>query len=146
VYEDDTFEGEYGMETKMRHVPALKNRGDVVGFYAYFKTDNGGFGFSIMSVDDVRKHRDRHSEAARRGNGSPWETDFEAMAEKTVLKRALKHAPLSVELQNALASDGTVKTTISEDMFSEPVVFVETEAEDTIAAEEAVEVMSNNAE
>ena len=61
VYENDTFECEYGMETKMRHVPALKNRGEVVGFYAYFKTDNGGFGFAIMSVDDVRKHRDRHS-------------------------------------------------------------------------------------
>lgn len=143
VYANDTFECEYGMETKLRHIPAIKERGEPIAFYAYFKTDNGGFGFSIMSVDDVRKHRDKYSEAVKRGNFSPWATEFEAMAEKTVLKKALKHAPLSVELQNALASDGAVRNTISEDMFSEPVVFVEAEAEDVVTAEEAVEVMSN---
>ena len=143
VCEKDLFEYELGLETKLRHVPAMKDRGEPTHVYGVFRTKDGGYGFEVMSMDDVRRHRDKYSESAKRGSFSPWATNFEEMAKKTVLKRAIKFAPMSTEFANALASDETVKTTISEDMFSEPVVFVETEAEDTMTAEEAVEVMSN---
>lgn len=146
VYSNDVFEYELGLETKLRHVPAMKDRGEPTHVYATFHTKDGGYGFEVMSMDDVRRHRDQFSEAAKRGNFSPWATNFEEMAKKTVLKRVLKYAPMKTDFVRALSADETVKTTISEDMFSEPVVFVETEAEDTITAEEAVEVMSNNAE
>lgn len=143
VYENDVFEYELGLETKLRHVPAMKNRGEPTHVYGVFHTKDGGYGFEVMSMEDVRKHRDKYSEAAKRGNFSPWATNFEEMAKKTALKRALKYAPMSSEMAHALSADETVKHTISEDMFSEPVVFVEAEAEDTVTAEEAVEVMSN---
>jgi recombination protein RecT len=38
------------------------------------------------------------------------------MAEKTVVKRALKYAPISVETAAVMASDETIKSDISADM------------------------------
>ena len=38
------------------------------------------------------------------------------MAKKTVIKRALKYAPVSVDFQKALSMDETIKTEISVDM------------------------------
>ena len=38
------------------------------------------------------------------------------MAKKTVIKRALKYAPVSVDFQKALSTDETIKTEIAVDM------------------------------
>ena len=41
---------------------------------------------------------------------------FEEMAKKTVIKQALKYAPISTELQRALSTDETIKSKIEENM------------------------------
>ena len=38
------------------------------------------------------------------------------MAKKTVIKRALKYAPISTDFQKALSMDETIKTELSVDM------------------------------
>ena len=48
---------------------------------------------------------------------SPWQNGaYDAMARKTVLKQALKYAPLKTDLQKALSTDETIKTSLSVDM------------------------------
>ena len=38
--------------------------------------------------------------------GTPWKTEFDAMAQKTLIKELLsKYAPLSIELQEAIMAD-----------------------------------------
>ena len=54
-----------------------------------------------MTVDEVESIRNR-SKAKDRG---PWVTDYEAMALKTVIRRAAKYLPLSTEAQIAVAAD-----------------------------------------
>lgn len=117
VYENDEFEYELGLEPKLRHVPAKSDRGNPVFFYAVFRTKEGGYGFDVMSVDDVRAHARKYSKAYSNG---PWQTNFEEMAKKTVLKRVLKYAPLKTDFVRGLSADETIKTQISEDMFSVP--------------------------
>lgn len=115
VYENDTFEFEFGLEPKLRHVPAMRDRGQVIAYYAVWRTQDGGYGFDVMSVEDVREHMRKFSKAAEKGF-SPWSTNFDEMAKKTVIKKALKYAPLSTEFVRAMSADETIKTSIMPDM------------------------------
>ena len=113
VYENDVFEFEYGLEPKLRHVPAKKDRGDVICYYALFKMKDGGYNFGVMSVDDARKHGQKYSKSYSFG---PWQNNFDEMAKKTVLKKVLKYAPLKSDFVRAVAQDETIKKDISDDM------------------------------
>ena len=133
VYANDEFHYEFGLDPQLKHVPAKGDRGDPVYFYGIFKTKDGGFGFEVMSVDDVRRHAERFSQAYK-SEYSPWKTNFEEMAKKTVLKKALKYAPLKTEFVRGVSTDETVKTEISDDMFSVPNETIEVEGHDVDAS------------
>lgn len=119
VYENDEFSCEYGLEPKLIHKPADKERGNPVKVYAMFKTKSGGYGFEVMSMDDVRKHAEKYSKAYGT-SFSPWKTSFEEMAKKTVLKRVLKYAPLKSDFVRAVVQDETIKKEVAEDMYEVP--------------------------
>lgn len=119
VYENDVFEYELGMDPKLRHVPAKADRGEAVAYYAMFKTKDGGYGFEVMSVDDVQRHAQRYSKSYGRGS-SPWRSNFDEMAKKTVLKRALKYAPLKSDFVRGVAQDETIKAELSDEMYAVP--------------------------
>lgn len=101
VYENDEFEYELGLEPKLKHKPAMKNRGSITWVYAVYKLQSGGYGFEVMSVDDINEHRKKYSKAKT----SPWDTAWEGMAKKTVIKQALKYAPLKSEFVKAMNND-----------------------------------------
>ena len=138
VYANDTFECQFGLDPKLVHVPADHDRGEPVKVYALFKTKNGGYGFDVMSMDDIRAHAKKYSQSYD-SSFSPWTTSFEEMAKKTVLKRVLKYAPLKSEFVKAVAQDETIKTEISDDMYLVP-----NEAE--ILDAEAQEVSENGSD
>lgn len=117
VYENDEFDYELGMEPRLRHIPAKTNRGKVICYYAMFKTKDGGYGFDVMSIEDVQAHAKKYSKAY--GSG-PWQTNFDEMAKKTVLKKVLKYAPLKSDFVRAAAQDESIKTEIDADMYSVP--------------------------
>ena len=119
VYENDVFEYELGMDPKLRHVPAKSDRGEAVAYYAMFKTKDGGYGFEVMSVDDVQRHAQRYSKSYGSGS-SPWRSNFDEMAKKTVLKRALKYAPLKSDFVRGVAQDETIKAELSDEMYAVP--------------------------
>ena len=115
VYENDFFEYEFGLEPKLIHRPAYSDRGELVYFYGIFRTVNGGYGFHVMSKADMDLYAKSYSKAFD-SNYSPWKTNYEEMAKKTVIKQALKYAPIKTDFQRALSSDETIKKEISEDM------------------------------
>lgn len=136
VYEHDEFEFSFGLEPTLKHVPAKSGRGSPMWFYGMFKTKDGGYGFDVMSKEDVDAHARKYSKAYSKG---PWNTNFEEMAKKTVLKRALKYAPLKSDFVRALVADETIKTELSEDMFSAPDETVVAEYEVDESTGEVVE-------
>lgn len=119
VHENDHFECQYGLDPKLTHIPADSNRGEATKVYALFKTKAGGYGFEVMSMDDVRRHAQKYSKAYG-SSFSPWKTNFEEMAKKTVLKKALKYAPMKSDFVHGIVQDETIKTEIDADMYSVP--------------------------
>ena len=142
VYENDTFECEFGLDAKLKHVPAEKDRGNAVKVYAMFKTKSGGYGYDVMSMDDVREHAKKYSKSFG-SSFSPWATNFEEMAKKTVLKRCLKYAPLKSDFVKGVVQDGAIKNEISEDMYEVPDVVVD-DAEYTVVDEGTGEIIGGD--
>lgn len=113
VYENDKFEYELGLEPKLVHKPAKSNRGEIAYFYATYKLKNGGYGFEVMSKEDVDAHAKQFSKTFDNG---PWQTNYIEMAKKTVLKKVLKYAPLQSDFIKNVAEDESIKSSISDDM------------------------------
>lgn len=128
VYENDEFSYEYGLEPKLHHVPAKTDRGEVTHFYAVFTTKDGGYGFEVMSIEDVRAFARKYSKSYG-STASPWNTNFNAMAKKTVLKQILKYAPLKTEFVRGITQDETIHETISSDMTLEETRQVDADGE-----------------
>lgn len=127
VYENDRFEYEYGIDPKLKHIPTTGDRGKMTHVYAVIKMKDGGYTFDVMTVEDIKKHAEKYSQASR-SSYSPWASSFEEMAKKTVLKRVLKYAPLKSDFQRGIAQDETIKVDISADM-SESVNVIDGEGE-----------------
>lgn len=119
VYENDEFEYELGLNPRLEHRPALRDRGELRLFYGLFKLVNGGFGFEVMSKEAVDAYAREYSKSFD-SSFSPWKTNYEAMAKKTVIKQALKYAPVKADFRRALSTDGTIKNEIAEDMSEIP--------------------------
>src|SRR5690606_6053306 len=87
----------------------------IVGYIAYFQLINGFEKYEYWTVERVKAHAQRFSQAYRSGRGSPWQTDFDAMATKTVLKNLLSHyGILSTEMQTAMKADQALVTETEE--------------------------------
>lgn len=110
VYANDEFDFEFGLNPRLKHKPAKKDRGDAVWVYAVYHTKDDGFGFEVMSVEDINKHRAKYSKA----KSSPWDSAWEEMAKKTVIKKVLKFAPLKTEFVRAMVSDETTTDAVIE--------------------------------
>ncbi len=131
VYENDEFEYELGLEPNLVHKPAIGDRGALVLVYALWKSNNGGFGFEVMSKTDIDAHARKFSQSFG-SSFSPWKTNYEEMAKKTVIKRCLKYAPVKSDFVRAMTNDETIKSDISVDMSEvldeqEPIVDAEYE-------------------
>ncbi len=115
VYENDVFSYELGLEPKLIHKPVLKNRGELKVVYAMFRLQNGGCGFEVMSKEEIDLYARRYSQSMN-NDYSPWKTNYEEMAKKTVIKRVLKYAPLKAEFVRAMNVDHAIQNEISMDM------------------------------
>jgi len=116
VYEGDTFEVSFGLESNLRHIPDFDNpnrvQPDKLRFvYAVAKLKDGGIQFDVMSRREVEAVRAQ----SRADTSGPWVTHFEAMALKTVLRRLFKWLPISVELATAIEADERAELGLPQD-------------------------------
>lgn len=84
----------------------------IVGFVGYFELINGFSKSLYMSVDQLKSHGLKYSQTYKNEktrSNSLWESSFEVMASKTVLKLLIsKYAPLSIDMQKAIVTDHAV--------------------------------------
>lgn len=80
----------------------------LIGFVAYFKLLNGFEKYLYMSKAEIEAHGKKYSKMYTSKDGH-WQTNFEGMGKKTVLKMLLsKFGVLSVEMQKAMKYDQAV--------------------------------------
>ena len=85
--------------------------GEVEGYFASLELINGFRKMIFWKKEKVIAHAQKYSKTYDKqiGDfkpGTPWKTEFDAMAQKTLIKELLsKYAPLSIELQEAIMAD-----------------------------------------
>ena len=97
VHENDTFEAEFGMEPKLRHVPTMGEPGEKIAVYACARLADGSTQFELMTAAQVESIK-----ARSRASSGPWVTDEDEMWRKTAVRRLAKYLPLSVEMAAAM--------------------------------------------
>lgn len=103
VYERDQFDYQLGDDEHIIHKPLITGeRGKPVAVYAIARTTDGGAYREVMSVAQVEKVR-----AVSRASkpDSPWNTWWDEMARKTVIRRLAKYMPSSSDLDQLLARE-----------------------------------------
>lgn len=112
IYTTPIYEGEFGgVKRKTGEVTIIDGVDitdkPVVGYYGYFRLNNGYEYEIYKSKAEIQAHAKRFSKTVDNG---PWKTDFDAMALKTVLKMLLKqgNAPMSVDMAEAEKADQSV--------------------------------------
>lgn len=107
VYSNDTADLALGTNEHITHKPALTgDRGDPLWLYCICNFKDGGRAIELMTWSQIMKIRERTKSRDKQGNiTGPWVTDIEEMARKTLVRRASKYWPMSVELATANALD-----------------------------------------
>lgn len=86
-------------------IQGQKKSATVIGYFAFFETLNGFRKCICWTCDEVEAHAKRFSKSYE-AKTSPWQTDFDAMAIKTVLKALLsKYGMLSIDMIRAMGDD-----------------------------------------
>lgn len=97
------FTGEYEFDED------AKKSDVVIGYMARMDLINGFSKTIFWTKEEVEAHARKFSQAFRSGYASPWKSDFDAMARKTVLKALFsKYAPKSIAIQQAIKFDQAV--------------------------------------
>jgi recombination protein RecT len=101
----DRLKGEVALDEKKR-----KKDAKIIGYAAYFQLVNGHEHGLYWTTKEVEAHADRYSQSYRAGTDSPWKTNFDQMAMKTVLKKLLSTwGPMSIQMQTAVERDQSIE-------------------------------------
>ena len=132
-YDPITDELKYNLENRLSD--------EITHYVAYFQTINGFEKYNIMSKEEVEQHGMKFSKTFKKEK-STWQTDFNAMAKKTVLKLLLsKFGILSIEMQTALKTDQAVIKDVNKDSVEVEYVDNENNVNDTT---DEIQVTVNN--
>ncbi len=93
VYEKDVFEVQKGTNPSIKHIPvSWGDRGDLKGGYWVCELMNGAKSFDTMTKERIDEIKGR-SESVKAGGQTPWKTDYDEMALKTVANWGFKFVP-----------------------------------------------------
>lgn len=115
----------------------------VIGYAGYFKLLNGFEKTVYWSKEEVEAHAKKFSKTYSFKNGV-WQTDFDSMAKKTVLRNLLsKWGILSIEMQKAYSADNNA---VRDTILKEDNVEIDFETGEVIEDVEYIDPVQENFE
>lgn len=102
VCEKDAFSWKDGIVEHSIDWRDIEGRGAVQCVYSRVTMDDGTLDFEVMTLAECEAIRKR----SKAGNSGPWQSDFNEMCKKTVIRRHSKRLTLSPEFRDALEKDG----------------------------------------
>ena len=105
---DVVYEGEYRGYSKLTgnlDLDGEKKSDIVIGYFAYIESVNGFKKSVFCTRDDMEKHAQKYSKSYNR-DSSPWQTEFDQMAIKTMLRRLLsKYGLMTVDMADGMQAE-----------------------------------------
>ena len=106
IYNCDKFKITEGLTHTIDHEPNFEHEkfgdpNEVKLVYAVAELTGGGAEWTYMTEKQIMRIQDR----SPAGKDGPWQTDWEEMAKKTVLRRLMKLLPMTIEVAKALDMD-----------------------------------------
>lgn len=118
VYTNDKFSMTKGTGGKLIHEPdVFGERGDLMGGYYYAVLTSGIEKYDAMPKSRIDEIKSR-SESVKKGKQSPWDTDFEEMARKTVVNWAFKFLP-KTSISDSMLKVLEVESQLDDEMFED---------------------------
>lgn len=118
VYKNDKFTYTKGIEPTLIHEPnVFGERGELLGGYFVAVLTTGEKIFDVMPKKRIDEIKSR-SEAVKKGKQSPWDTDFEEMAKKSIINWATKFLPktgISEDMVRVLEAEQKAENVLYED-------------------------------
>ena len=102
------YEGEEIIEDRIRgtiEITGEKTSETAIGYFAYLELLNGFNKTVAWTKEKVEAHAKRFSKSYGGQYSSPWKTDFDKMALKTMVLQLKAFFPVTIEMSTALASD-----------------------------------------
>lgn len=105
---DVVYEGEYVKANKITgefDLTGQKKSDKVIGYFAHFEMKNGFSKTLYMTKEQVTRHAEKYSKSFKE-SFSPWKTEFDAMAKKTLVRGLFSHwGYMSIEMGQAFTDD-----------------------------------------
>lgn len=122
VREKDRFSVEQGSEERLVHYPYLgqDDPGNITHVYAVITYRDG----STQHDYDTRAWIETIRKRSRASNDGPWVTDYAEMAKKSILRRLLKTAPLTVEARRAIEYEEQAEAEVASTRAGRPSALV----------------------
>lgn len=122
VYEGET--AKFNRVTGELEITGEAKNDKAIGYFAYFQMLNGFYKAIYWTREKVTEHAKKKSRSWSQ-QSSPWHTDFDAMACKTMLRQILsKYGFMSVEYMTAAAydADKEVEAEVSANANGDPLI------------------------
>ena len=105
VYENEQFLVEQGKVVEHRQNPFAsgEEKGALVGAYSVFTLDDNSRDYYFASLDEINKVKDCSKSA--NSKFSPWNTWYDEMVKKTVIRKGMKFYPMILDNEQRVALD-----------------------------------------
>tara|TARA_R100000773_G_scaffold44608_2_gene46510 strand:- start:2113 stop:3048 length:936 start_codon:yes stop_codon:yes gene_type:complete len=123
ICENDDYEYVKGYNPNFYHKPLVTGeRGEPIAYYAYAKLNNGGDTLCLMSKQEIIDHMKKFAKGYN-SSSSPWKSNFDAMAKKTVLRQLIdKQLPKSTTKESLILSSAVSNSDKIIDQEAEEIV------------------------